>query len=335
MLPIIILLFTNLCFTSINKPSQIVEPSIFFMTDTSKSLSTYVMRPPCELAVGFTKKQSYPSRDTNGNCDSSVIQVSCIHIIGKRICCEANSSSVAWRLLNFANRLCAFRLSTLHAPYRMGTGKDEFHSDTTEEGFIAIQCNNRFWGGVWSDMTIEQILARTKNGFWWAYMRVQKCREHLMGGCQFAYHCVPQLRSPMAARLILLRSIVRHITTKAWNQPNRQIWGIKHIRCFMDIIMAISFHCLLVSLMTPQLFVTMQRKYASSFNSRWLEKAYLLPKMKGVRVMTLEGMTSSIAVRGQDGTVSPSRSEWYASCKARAQLILMYSFLSSLLALYR
>ena len=147
-----------------------------------------------------------------------------------------------------------------YAPYRMGTGKDEFHSDTTEEGFIAIQCNNRFWGGVWSDMTIEQILARTKNGFWWAYMRVQKYREHLMGGCQFAYHCVPQLRSPMAARPILLRSIVRYITTKAWNQPNRQIWGIKHIRCFMDIIMAISFHCLLVSLMTPQLFVTMQRK---------------------------------------------------------------------------
>ena len=38
-----------------------------------------------------------------------------MYIIGTRICCEANSSSVAWRPLNFANRLCAFKLSTLKA----------------------------------------------------------------------------------------------------------------------------------------------------------------------------------------------------------------------------
>ena len=33
-------------------------------------------------------------------------------------------------------------------------GKDEFHS-YTEEGFFTIRCNDRFWAGVWSDMTKE------------------------------------------------------------------------------------------------------------------------------------------------------------------------------------
>ena len=47
------------------------------------------------------------------------------------------------------------------APCRMDMGKDEFHS-CTREGFFTIRCSNRFWGGVWSDMTTEQVLTHTK-----------------------------------------------------------------------------------------------------------------------------------------------------------------------------
>ena len=52
--------------------------------------------------------------------------------------------------------------------------------------------------------------------------------------------------------------------------------------------------------------------------SRWLAKAWSLPKLKRkVKVMTLEVTTSSIVVYGQEGTVSPSRTERYVSCKGQ------------------
>ena len=45
------------------------------------------------------------------------------------------------------------------APCRIDISKDEFHS-YTEEGFFIIRCSNRLWGGVWSDMTTEQVSGR-------------------------------------------------------------------------------------------------------------------------------------------------------------------------------
>ena len=45
------------------------------------------------------------------------------------------------------------------APCRIDIGTDEFHS-YTEEGFFTIRCRNRLWGGVWSDMTTEQVSGR-------------------------------------------------------------------------------------------------------------------------------------------------------------------------------
>ena len=57
----------------------------------------------------------------------------------------------------------------------------------------------------------------------------------------------------MAARLSLLSSIVRHVTTKTWDQPNRQIWvsscGTSTlIYCCIGTIIAILIHCLLALL---------------------------------------------------------------------------------------
>ena len=49
----------------------------------------------------------------------------------------------------------------LHTIWRMDMGKDEFHS-YTHEGFFAIRCSDRFWGGIWSDMTTEQVSTCTK-----------------------------------------------------------------------------------------------------------------------------------------------------------------------------
>ena len=65
--------------------------------------------------------------------------------------------------------------------------------------------------------------------------------------------CIPQLKSPMAARLSLLSSIVRHVTTKTWDQPNRQIWvsscGTSTLIYWcIGFIIAILIHCLLALL---------------------------------------------------------------------------------------
>ena len=45
------------------------------------------------------------------------------------------------------------------APCRIDMGKDEFHS-YTDEGFFIIRYHDRLLGGVWSDMTTEQVSVR-------------------------------------------------------------------------------------------------------------------------------------------------------------------------------
>ena len=95
------------------------------------------------------------------------------------------------------------------ASCRMNMGKDEFHS-YREEGFFTIQCSDWFWGDVWSDMSTDTY----KNGLWWAHARVKNYRGHSgkVGGWHSVYRHVLQLRSPMAVKVSLLSSIVRHVT---------------------------------------------------------------------------------------------------------------------------
>ena len=197
-------------------------------------------------------------------------------------------------------------------PRKIDIGKDEFHS-YTEEGIFTIRCSDRLWGGVWSDMATEQVSGRIT----W------ECRiteNTLAKWCvSFCIHRVSQMRSPMAARLSLLSSIVRHVT---WDQPNKQIWGSscgasKLIYCSMGIIMAISFHCLAYGI-TGDSSVNCQ--YAEEVGQQLQQpmvgkKVSLLPKMKKkVKVMTLEAMTSSIALHGKKEKWAP---KWYAFCKAQ------------------
>ena len=139
------------------------------------------------------------------------------------------------------------------------------------------------WRLVWYDPRTG--IDMHKNGFWWAHMKLLNYREHSGKGCvcQFIYHLVTQLMSPMTARLSLLSSIVGHVTTKAWDQPSKQIWGsscraLKLIYCFMGIIMAISFHCLLVFLVIPHWIVTMQRGVGQQLQQQVVGKGFAASK---------------------------------------------------------
>ena len=96
-----------------------------------------------------------------------------------------------------------------------------------------------------------------------------------LSGCvSVCIHHIPQPRSPMAARLSLLTSIVRHFTKKTWHQPNRQIWGSscgasKFIYCSVGIFMVISFHCLLALLVTPKWIGKRGSRSAASTAGGW------------------------------------------------------------------
>ena len=119
-------------------------------------------------------------------------------------------------------------------PRKIDKGKDEFHS-YTEEGIVTIRCSDRLSGGVWSDMTTEQVSGRIT----W------ECRiteNTLAKWCvSFCIHRVSQMRSPMAARLSLPSSIVRHVT---WDSPTNRS-GTVHVehRSTSTALWALSWQC--------------------------------------------------------------------------------------------
>ena len=77
-------------------------------------------------------------------------------------------------------------------------------------------------------------------------------------------------------------SFGQHLTTKTWDQCNKQICGSSCrgamlIYHFMSIMVAISFYCLLALLVTLKWIATMHRKWVSSSNST------LLAKLRGIQ----------------------------------------------------
>ena len=185
----------------------------------------------------------------------------------------------------------------------MNMGKDEFHS-YTEEGFFIIQCSDKFWGGDCTEHRHAQkrFLVVSHEG-------AELQRTLWLSGCLSL--CIPPcapIEEPNGSRAEFSEQFCEARHHKDSTPAQQADLGSssrapKLIYCFMGIMVAISFHCFLTLRATPQLIATMQ---ASIFNTRWLEKSSLLHKMKmKVKVMTLDGTTSNIAVHGQEGTVSP------------------------------
>ena len=123
----------------------------------------------------------------------------------------------------------------------------------------------RSWGGVCSGHRTGTDMAKTvSGGLKWGCGITDNTLAKLVSALPF---CIPpstQL-SLMATKLNLLVSMVRHLTTKTWDQCNKQICGSSSrgsilIYHFMSIRVAISFHCLLTLLATLQWIATMHIK---------------------------------------------------------------------------
>ena len=162
------------------------------------------------------------------------------------------------------------------ASYRVDMGKDEFNSNTAK-GIFTIRGSYRFWCGVCSGHRAGIDMPNTvSGGLKWGCGITDNILAKLVCALPF---CIPpstQL-SLMVTMLNLLVSMVRHLTTKTWDQCNKQICGSSSrgsmlIYHFMSIMVAISLHSLLALLVTLQWIATMHRKWVSSSNSRWLAK---------------------------------------------------------------
>ena len=120
--------------------------------------------------------------------------------------------------------------------------------------------------------------------------------------------------SSVAAKLSLLvstasatsRSVAIHLEVRSSSTTLWALWWR-------------SFYCLLILLVTPQCIATMQRKWASNFNNRWLAKLRCFQKWRGRFRWLSKPWPAALSCMGKREQWAPSRTELYAS--SQAQLI--------------
>ena len=225
-----------------------------------------------------------------------------------------------------------------YAPCKIDMGKDELYS-YTEVGFFTIRCSNRFWGGVWSDMTTEQVLLiRTKWFLVGSHEGAELQRTLWVSRCVPVRipRCTPNWRAqwqPGVFWAVLWGMSPQRLETFKQADLGQFMWSIG-----AHLLLYGHYHGNLVSLssgITGDSSVNCHNaeEVGQQLQQQVVRKSLVASKMKRmVKVMTLEAMGNSIIVHGQEGIVNPQPFMGYASCKS--QLICHLSWCMTYLLLF-